>query len=100
MTPTLDIEAIRARIVMDDLARMRVPNMPMRAADINRLATEVDHLTAANDALAGALEAAHDTLDAICMAGHVHLVSAGLPEGYGMDTFRTALKLYQEEKAG
>jgi len=37
------------------------------------------------------LRAAYDTLDAIAVAGNVHLVSAGLPEGHGMDTFAALL---------
>lgn len=37
------------------------------------------------------LQAAHDTLDTICKAGHVHIVSAALPHGHGLDSFRAAL---------
>lgn len=48
-------------------------------------------LIASAPSLLAALEAAYHALDAICMAGNMHLVSAALPDGHGMDTFREAI---------
>ena len=38
-----------------------------------------------------ALEKSNSAFDSLCMAGHMHLVSGALLDGFGMDTIRAAL---------
>ena len=51
---------------------------------------EADLVAAAPD-LKLELQAAFETLDALCLAGNMDLVAAALPDGHGMDSFRAAL---------